>query len=185
MKARLIPVTLLVVCAMSALLTGVASAGQCTTEIETMSKLFAARDAGAGSTVGAAGSAAGQHPPTAGSTVAAESAKPQHPPTAAMNQAMPGSGLSPQPGEAPKEQHPPTAAMGQATQGGAASPQDVQRQTRGEPTAAQQAEGARRPASTTNLASAQAALQRAREFDAGGRETECMHAVGEAKWFAR
>jgi hypothetical protein len=186
--------TFLLACAVSALLTGAARAGQCTTEIETMSKLFATRDAGAGPTVGAAGSAAGQHPPTAamsaadpstaGSTAAAESAKPQHPPTAAMNQAMPGGGQPSQPGDTSKEQHPPTAAMGQATQGGAASPQDVQRQTAGEPTAAQQAEGARRPA-TTNLASAQAALQRAREFDAGGRETECMRAVGEAKGFAR
>jgi hypothetical protein len=194
MKLRTGSTTLFLACAVSASLTGTARAGQCTTEIDSVSKFFASRDAGSGPTVGAAGSAAGQHPPTAamsaadpstaGSTAAAESAKPQQPPTAAMTQAMPGSGLSPQPREASKEQHPPTAAMGQATQGGAASPQDVQRQTRGEPTAAQQAEGAQRPAAT-NLTSAQAALQRAREFDAGGRETECMGAVGEAKGFAR
>src|SRR5262245_11014043 len=50
-----------------------------------------------------------------------------------------------------------TAAMNEATQGGAASPQDVQSQIRGGPTAAQQAEGARRPASD-QLASAQSAL---------------------------
>ena len=48
--------------------------------------------------------------------------------------------------------------MSQATQGGAASPQDVQSQIRGGPTAAQQAEGASRPASD-QLASAEAALE--------------------------
>ena len=180
--------------AMTALLTGTARAGPCTTEIDNVSKLFASRDAGAGPTTGAAGSTAGQHPPTAamgaadpstaGSSAASQSALPQHPPTAAMNQAMPGGSQSPQTGEAPREQHPPTAAMGQATQGGAASPQDVQRQTRGEPTAAQQAEGARRPA-TPMLASAQAALERAREFDRSGKEAECMGAIAEAKRLAR
>jgi hypothetical protein len=194
MKPRTRSTTVLLACAVSALLTGTARAGQCTTEIDSVSKLFASRDAGAGPTVGAAGSAAGQHPPTAamsaadpstaGSTAAADSTRPQHPPTAAMNQAMQGGGQQPQAGETSREQHPPTAAMGQATQGGAASPQDVQRQTQGEPTAAQQAEGARRPA-TANLASAQAALERAREFDRSGKETECMAAIAEAKRLAR
>jgi hypothetical protein len=194
MKPKTSSTTVLLACAVSALLTGTARAGPCTTEIDSVSKLFASRDAGAGPTVGAAGSAAGQHPPTAalsaadpstaGSTAAADSARPQHPPTAAMNQAMQGSGQQPQAGETSREQHPPTAAMGQATQGGAASPQDVQRQTRGEPTAAQQAEGARRPA-TANLGSAQAALERARELDRSGKETECMAAIAEANRLAR
>jgi hypothetical protein len=49
--------------------------------------------------------------------------------------------------------------MSEATKGGAASPQDVQSQTRGGPTAAQQAEGARRPASD-NLALIQAEMER-------------------------
>jgi hypothetical protein len=73
--------------------------------------------------------------------------------------------------------------MNQATQGGAASPQDVQSQTRGAPTAAQEAEGARRPASE-NLASAQAALDLARGFDQNGKESECVDAVQRAKRLA-
>jgi hypothetical protein len=69
---------------------------------------------------------------------------------------------------------------GQATQGGAASPQDVQSQIRGGPTAAQQAEGARRPASE-NMAAAQAALNEARGFDQSGNESACMDAIQRAK----
>src|SRR5215471_14435822 len=79
-----------------------------------------------------------------------------------------------------REQHPPTAAMNEATHGGAASPQDVQSQNRGGPTPAQQAEGARRPASD-RLASAQSALEQARRFDASGQEPQCMEAVGRAR----
>lgn len=41
------------------------------------------------------------------------------------------------------EEHPPTSTMNRAAAGSATSPQDVQRQTKGEPTAAQQAEGAK------------------------------------------
>jgi len=181
-------------CALLALPIEIAAAGPCTTEIDNLSKLFAARDAGAGPTAGAAGSTTGQHPPTAAmgaadpstaaSSAAAESARPQHPPTAAMNEAAQGGGAPAQPGAIAREQHPPTAAMNQATQGGAASPQDVQSQTRGGPTAAQQAEGARRPASE-NLASAQAALEQARSFDRSGQEAQCMDAVARAKQFVR
>ena len=75
-------------------------------------------------------------------------------------------------------------AMTQATQGGAASPQDVQSQIRGGPTAAQQAEGARRPAAE-NLASAQAALEQARGHDQAGKEVECMDASQRAKRLVR
>src|SRR5438132_12602791 len=58
-------ITLLVgTCALLALST-LAGAGPCTTEIDNLSKLFAARDAGAGPTAGAAGTTGGQHPPTA------------------------------------------------------------------------------------------------------------------------
>ena len=81
-------------------------------------------------------------------------------------------------------QHPPTGRMGQATPGGAASPQDVQSQSRGEPTAAQKAEGARAP-DAEKLASAQAALARARELDRSGNEAECMRAIAEAKQAAQ
>jgi hypothetical protein len=96
-----------------------------------------------------------------------------------MNQATQGGGPSSQASSSAREQHPPTAAMGQATQGGA-SPQDVQSQNRGGLTAAQQAEGGRRPASD-NLASLQAALTEARGFDQAGREAECMDAIQRAK----
>jgi hypothetical protein len=169
-----------------------AVAGPCTAEIENLTKLLASRDAGAGPTAGPAGTTTGQHPPTsamgaadpstAASAAAAESAKPQHPPTAAMNQATQGGGTSPPAGGAVRE-HPPTAAMSGATQGGATSPQDVQSQSRGGPTAVQQAEGARRPASE-KLAAAQNALEQARSFDRNGQQSECMDAVEQAKGFA-
>jgi len=181
-------------CALLILPMGAAVAGPCTTEIDSLTKLMASRDAGAGPTAGAAGSTSGQHPPTAtmgaadpstaASSSAAQSARPQHPPTAAMNEATQGGGTSAQPGGTAGAQHPPTATMNQATQGGAASPQDVQSQNRGGPTAAQQAEGARRPASD-QLASAQAALAEARSYDRAGQEAQCMDAVGRAKQFAR
>jgi hypothetical protein len=74
--------------------------------------------------------------------------------------------------------------MNEATKGGAASPQDVQSQTRGGPTAAQQAEGARRPASD-NLALIQAALEQARGFDRNGQEAQCTDAVEQAKRLLR
>jgi hypothetical protein len=181
-------------CALLIVPMGAAVAGPCTTEIDNLTKLMAVRDAGAGPTGGAAGTTSGQHPPTAAmgaadpstaaSSTAAQSARPQHPPTAAMNEATQGGGASAQPGSTAQSQHPPTAAMNQATQGGAASPQDVQSQTRGGPTAAQQAEGARRPASD-QLASAQAALEQARSYDRAGQEAQCMDAIVRAKQLAR
>ena len=82
----------------------------------------------------------------------------------------------------PRAQHPPTAIIGKETQGEATSPQDVQSQNRGGPTAAEQAQGARRPAADA-LASAQAALEEARSLDRAGKETECMDAIGRAKRF--
>jgi hypothetical protein len=178
------------VCVLVALPIGIAEAGQCTAEIENMTKLLASRDAGSGPTAGAATSTTiGQHPPSAAmgaadpsttaSSAAAESGRPQHPPTAAMNEATRGGGAS-SPADSAREQHPPTAAMGEATRGGATSAQDVQSQMRGGPTAAQQAEGARRPASE-NLGAAQAALNEARGFDQSGNESACMEAIQRAK----
>jgi hypothetical protein len=177
-------------CVLVALPMGTAEAGQCTIEIENVTKLLASRDAGSGPTAGgAASTTVGQHPPsaamgaadpsTAASSAAAESGRPQHPPTATMNEATRGGGPS-SADTPPREQHPPTTAMGQATQGGAASPQDVQSQIRGGPTAAQQAEGARRPAAE-NMAAVQAALNEARGFDQNGKESECMDAIQRAK----
>ena len=182
---------LLGACALAALSAGTATAGPCTAEIDNVTKLLASKDAGAGPTAGGASATTGQHPPSAtmgaadpsiaASSSAAQSGQPQHPPTATMTQAGQGS-LPAQTGSA-REQHPPTAAMGQATQGGAASPQDVQSQSRGGATAAQQAQGARRPASD-NLASIQAALGEARSFDQSGKESECMDAIARAKRLA-
>ena len=146
---------------------GAAIAGPCTSEIDSLTKLMAARDAGAGPTAGAAGTTSGQHPPTA-----------------AMGAADPSTAASSAAAQSARPQHPPTAAMSQATQGGAASPQDVQSQTRGGPTAVQQAEGARRPASD-QLASTEAALGQARSYDRAGQEAQCMDAIARAKQLAR
>ncbi|WP_299808065.1 hypothetical protein [Tardiphaga sp.] len=46
-------------------------------------------------------------------------------------------------------QQPPTSAMNQQTAGGPTSSQDAQRQMQGQPTAAQQADGAKAPAGKT------------------------------------
>jgi len=183
-------IVLIGACALLVLPVEMAVAGPCTAEIETLTKLLASRDAGAGPTAGPAGTTTGQHPPTsamgaadpstAASAAAGESEKPQHPPTAAMNQATQGGAASPNTGGAVREQHPPTAAMNEATQGRAASPQDVQSQTRGGPTAAQQVEGARR-AAPEKLASAQEALEQARTFDRSGQESQCTDAVERAR----
>jgi hypothetical protein len=188
MEAVMKPVAfLLASCALLVPL-GAAAAGQCTSEIDNLSKTLAAHDAGSGPSAGAPGSAMGQHPPTsamgqadqagAASAAAAESSKPQHPPTAAMNRETTGSSSSSAATESTKEQHPPTAAMNKETQG-AASPQDVQRQTQGQPTAAQQAQG--QISAAHNMVSATAALERARMLDRQGNEAECLSAVGQAK----
>jgi hypothetical protein len=177
-------------CAVLALAAGPAGAGQCTGEIDALAKVLAARDAGSGPSAGAA-SGVGQHPPTtamsqadqggAASAAAAESGKPQHPPTATMNRETTGNS-SPMPGtEVAREQHPPTAVMGKETHG-AASPQDVQRQTQGQPTAAEQPQGQIR--ASHDMASAMAALERARMLDRQGSEAECLSAVGQAKLIA-
>lgn len=167
---------------------GAASAGQCTGEIDSLAKALAAHDAGSGPSVGAAGSATGQHPPTSAmsqadqgghaSAMAAQSNKPQHPPTATMNRETTGSSSAGAGSDVAKEQHPPTAAMNRETTG-AASPQDVQRQTQGEPTAAQQAQG--QISSSHSMVAASAALERARMLDRQGNEAECLSAVGQVK----
>lgn len=46
-------------------------------------------------------------------------------------------------GAATTTQHPPTSAMNRAAAGSATSSEDVQKQTQGQPTAAQQAQGAK------------------------------------------
>src|SRR5436309_2067245 len=136
-------------CILLPLLTSMADAQQCKTEIDNVTKLLASRDAGSGPTAGASGT---QQPMSGGPSSA----------------------------QAGRQEHPPTATVGEALGGGAASPQDVQAQTRGEPTAAQKAQGAKRPEGE-KLASAQAALARAHDFERSGKEAECMSAVAEAK----
>jgi hypothetical protein len=177
-------------CAIFALSLGTAAAAPCTSEIESVAKILASKDAGQGPTAGRTGGAGGQ-PPTAAmsqadpsttaSTSAAKSNQPQHPPTAAMNTAA--TNLTTTSSSAKQgEGHPPTAAMNQATQGGAASPQDVQRQTSGQPTAAQQAQGASGHGASGQTASA--ALDEARKFDKAGQEAQCMTAVQQARRLA-
>jgi hypothetical protein len=174
-------------CALLALPIGAAGAGRCTSEIDNLSKVLAAQDAGSGPTPGAP-LGAGQHPPTtamsqadqstAASAEAAQANKPQQPPTAAMTRET--TGMAPPSAPAPKpDEHPPTAAMNQATQSGAASPQDVQRQNQGQPTAAQEVQG--QINESHSFAAAMAALERARLFDQHGREADCLSALGQAK----
>ena len=146
---------LLGACVLLAFQSGVATAQQCKSEIENVAKLLASRDAGTGPTTGMA------------------------------THSTPGSPSQQRGPDGQPKQQPPTSTMGQATAGGATSPQDVQAQTRGEPTAAQKAEGAQQPEAAQKLRSAQAALQRAREFDRNGQEAQCLSAISEAKQLAK
>ena len=178
-------------CALLALPMTPASAGQCGSDVDSFSKMLAAHDAGSGPTVGAPGSAMGQHPPTtamtqadksgAASSAAAQSEKTQHPPTATMNREATGASPSTAARPESRQPHPPTDVMNRETQGSAASPQDVQRQTAGERTAAQQAQNLSSKPGTGDRAGALAELDRARAFDQQGKEAECVTALGRAK----
>ena len=179
-------ISILASCAFLVLPIGTAVAGQCSSEIQSLSRILASKDAGSGPT--ASGTVnPGQHPPTAAtsaadtstaaSNAAAKSNQPQHPPTAAMNTAASSLGTDT---TKPREEHPPTAAMNEATKGSAASPQDVQRQTSGQPTAAQQAQGSGGP----DTPSASALLEQARGFDKAGQEGRCMDAIQQARRLA-
>lgn len=174
-------------CAILALSAGTAAAGPCTNEIDSVAKILASKDAGQGPTAGNT-VAAGQQPPTAAmsqadtstaaSNAAAKSNRPEQPPTAAMTSAA--TNLPTGSTAKTDKEHPPTAAMNAATQGSAASPQDVQRQTAGQPTAAQQAQGASGHKGKT----ASNALEQARNFDKAGQEAQCMDAIQQAKRLA-
>jgi hypothetical protein len=176
-------------CAALALSIAAAQAGPCSSEIEGLSKTMASKDAGAGPTSGASGSASSATP-SAG----------QHPPTTAMSQATQGSATSPQDvrqqtaGQPTAAQqggastgsasaHPPTAATTQATQGQTAPSAGGH-----PPTAAmsQQTQGQAAPNVGHQTAAAggmdaSAALAHARELDKQGKEAECMQAVQQAK----
>jgi hypothetical protein len=152
-------------CAFLALQIGTATAGPCTAEIESLSKILASTDAGSGPTAGATTNP-GQHPPTAAmtqadpgttaSTSAAKSNQPQQPPTAAMNTAATNLGTSGATSRPPEAQ-PPTATMNQATKGAGA------------------------PGGASGKADASAALEQARSFDKAGQEIQCMDAVRRAR----
>src|SRR5215211_6711199 len=137
-----------------------ATAGPCTTEIDNLVKILAAKDAGSGPSPGA----------SAGTRSAAAPSN-EHPATAAMSEAAKGTATSAedarrqsegQPTAAqrgrggPPAQHPPTAAMSEATRTQSAPPAS---------------------ASSTNTGQASAALNRARLLDQQGKEAECMEAV--------
>jgi hypothetical protein len=67
----------------------------------------------------------------------------------------PGYGTSQPPGNqttavAPSSEHPPTSRMNRATDNVAASSQDTQKQMQGQPTASQEAQGAKGKAGTDN-----------------------------------
>ncbi|MEJ0074472.1 MAG: hypothetical protein WDO17_03340 [Alphaproteobacteria bacterium] len=180
-------VVILTSCALLALSAGTATAGPCTSEIDSVAKILAAKDAGQGPTGGNA-TGMGQPPTaamskadtsTAASNAAAKSGQPQQPPTAAMTSAA--TNLPTNSATKGDREHPPTAAMNAATQGSAASPQDVQRQTSGQPTAAQQAHGG---ASSHDGQTASAALEQARTFDRAGQEAQCMDAARYARQLA-
>jgi hypothetical protein len=186
MKARAV---ILASCALVAL-PAAAGAGQCTSEIESLTKVLVARDAGSGPTPGAASSGMGQHPPTtamgqadqggAASAAAEQSGKPQHPPTAIMNRETTGSS-TPSEFQQPQQEHPPTAVMNRETDNSAASAQDVQRQTQGQPTASRQAQGQGQIPEAHKMAEAMNQIERARLLDQQGKENDCLSAIGMAK----
>lgn len=182
-------------CALLALPINAAGAGQCASEIDSLTKMMAAHDAGSGPSPGAPGSNMGQHPPTTAmsqadpggtaSAAASRSDRLQHPPTAWMNRETTGmstpESTEPRPDANPPAgagEHPPTAAMNRETQGTATSPQDVQRQNQGQPTASQ-IKG--QIATTHSTANAMNELQRARALDQQGKEAECLSAIGHAR----
>lgn len=163
-------------------LSGTAQAGPCAEEVDSLTKLFASKDAGTGPTMGA------------GSARTATSQAGQHPPTTTMSEQTQGIATSPEDvrrqtaGQAPAAQqqttgtakeHPPTAAMDQATQSQAAPPG-------GQPataamSAATESQMPPRETSAVNMPEASLALDRAREFNRQGNENDCMNSVGEAK----
>jgi hypothetical protein len=171
-----------------------AQAGPCASEIESLSKTMASKDAGSGPTSGAAGthataSQAGQHPPTTamsgatqGSAASPDDVRRQTAgqPTAAQQGSNTGSGAA----------HPPTAAMNQATQGNAAPASPSQHPPTAAMTQAMQGQtapsgNAGQQASTSTSMDASAALERARDFDKQGKEADCMQAVQQAKQLSK
>lgn len=82
--------------------------------------------------------------------------------------------------ETGQELHPPTDTMNKATGNKAASSDDVANQNVGQPTDAQAAQSGEFGASAEPM-EADAALERARQFDLAGNESGCMEEVAKAK----
>ena len=116
---------------------GAASAGPCSTEIDTLQKQLSSTDAGMGPT---------------------------------------GTGEVAEAGNL----HPPTDTMNQATEGKAASPGDVANQNTGEPTDSEAAQAGEYGTSAAPI-EAEAALERARQFDQAGDEAACMEEINKLK----
>ncbi len=92
----------------------------------------------------------------------------------------PGAGAATSPGT-PAGQHPPGAVMGKQSEGKATSSRDVSLQNTGQPPAGEKGTKETAPAAATNATDASAALARARQADAQGKEADCMSAIAEAK----
>jgi hypothetical protein len=82
--------------------------------------------------------------------------------------------------ETGQELHPPTDTMNKATGNKAASSEDVVNQNVGQPTDAEAAQSGEFGASAEPT-EADAALERARQFDLAGNESGCMEEVAKAK----
>jgi hypothetical protein len=96
--------------ALLALGAGSATAGPCTTEIDNLAKVIAAKDAGSGPTSGTTGATRSEATPPA-----------EHPPTAVMRQQTEGKATSPEDVRRQIEGQPPAAQQGTtgvATTGG-------------------------------------------------------------------
>jgi hypothetical protein len=163
-----------------------ATAGPCTTEIDNLTKLLAAKDAGAGpspgasATVGSTGATSNEHPATAAMSEAAKGTATSAEDARRQSAGQPTAGQQSTGGT--QAQHPPTATMSQAVQGQAAPV------TTGEhPPTAAMSEATRTQAAPSASASsgkpseATADLTRARMLDQQGKESECMEAVRQAK----
>ncbi|GIK99516.1 MAG: hypothetical protein BroJett029_37250 [Alphaproteobacteria bacterium] len=134
------------------LASGLAQAGPCSDEIAMLEKQLSSKDAGMG-------------PVDTGMAESSQSADA-------------GTADTPTAGEVPGTEA--TPAMNEVTEGIATSPQDVQQQNTGQPTASEAAQaGEMAPAAGQSDVTDH--LQQAREYDAAGKEAECMTSVTQAK----
>jgi hypothetical protein len=138
-----------------------AYAGPCSDEIASLEKTLSGSDAGMGPTA-ATGSTT--------ETMDADTAQAEE-------------GAVPKAGEAPGTEA--TALMNEVTEGKATSAQDVVKQNEGQPTAAEAAQdetqGQTSEVARSSPSEASTLLEQAKEFDAAGKEEDCMAAIEKAK----